>query len=97
MPYCLFKENIWWISLAKASDDQTLGIRGAVISSTLEASDNTERFMNDGAIGPANAIEILAVPEFQQKHLFRLWIYPPCNWQEVLSLLLSFWKQVTVS
>jgi hypothetical protein len=70
LPHCLFGEDIWWINLAKASDDEVLGIRGAVVSSTLNAAGNSERFTNDSVIGPANAVEILAIPELWEKHLF---------------------------
>ena len=70
LPACLFLENTYWINLATAMDDYYLGINGAITGITLNASSNTQRFREDLTMGPANAVEMLAIPELWEKRLF---------------------------
>ncbi len=72
LPACLFIGRTYWINLATAKDDYFLGIDGAASNVTLNASSNTQRFKKDKTMGPAAAIEMLAIPELWEKHLFSL-------------------------
>lgn len=72
LPACLFLGNTYWINLANAKDDYYLGINGVITGITLNASSNTQRFREDLTMGPANAVEMLAIPEFWEKRLFSL-------------------------
>ena len=70
LPACLFLDETYWINLAIAKDDYYMGIDGAISNVTLNASGNSQRFREDFTMGAATAIEILAIPEFWEKHLF---------------------------
>jgi len=72
LPACLFEDDVFWISLGVARYSSILGIDGATTGATLFASTNTERFLSDTTLGPVAATEMLAIPEFWQKHLFSL-------------------------
>jgi hypothetical protein len=72
LPACLFLGNTYWINLANAVDDYYLGINGVITGITLNASSNTQRFREDLTMGAANAVEMLAIPEFWEKRLFSL-------------------------
>ena len=70
LPAFLFLSKIYWINLSTAKDDHVLGIDGAITNATLNSSSNAQRFREDVTMGPAAATEILAIPEFSEKHLF---------------------------
>ena len=70
LPAFLFLSKMHWINLSTAKDDHVLGIDGAITNATLNSSSNSQRFREDSTIGPAAATEILAIPEFLEKHLF---------------------------
>ena len=72
LPAFLFLSKIYWINLSTAKDDHALGIDGAITNATLNSSSNAQRFREDVTMGPAAATEILAIPEFSEKHLFSL-------------------------
>ena len=70
LPAFLFLSKMYWINLSTAKDDHVLGIDGAITNATLNSSSNAQRFREDVTMGPAAATEILAIPEFSEKHLF---------------------------
>jgi hypothetical protein len=70
LPAFLFLSKMYWINLSTAKDDHVLGIDGAITNATLNSSSNAQRFREDVTMGPAAATEILAIPEFAEKHLF---------------------------
>ena len=70
LPAFLFLSKMYWINLSTAKDDHVLGIDGAITNATLNSSGNAQRFREDVTMGPAAATEILAIPEFLEKHLF---------------------------
>ena len=70
LPAFLFLSKICWINLSTAKDDHVLAIDGAITNATLNSSSNAQRFREDVTMGPAAATEILAIPEFSEKHLF---------------------------
>jgi hypothetical protein len=70
LPAFLFLSKMYWINLSTAKYDHVLSIDGAITNATLNSSSNTQRFREDVTMGPAAATEILAIPEFSEKHLF---------------------------
>jgi hypothetical protein len=72
LPSLLFLSKMYWINLSTAKDDHVLGIDGAITNATLNSSSNAQRFREDVTMGPAAATEILAIPEFSEKHLFSM-------------------------
>ena len=70
LPAFLFLSKMYWINLSTAKDDHVLGIDGSITNASLNSSSNAQRFREDITMGPAAATEILAIPEFSEKHLF---------------------------
>lgn len=71
LPAPLFLEA-HWIDLPVAVDSLSLGIDAAVANASLRAVDNNSRFLGRQSTAPAAATEILAVPEYWEKHLFSI-------------------------
>jgi len=61
-----------WIGLPVASDDRSIGIDAAAANGSLWAVDNNARFVGKGSVAPAATTEILAVPEYWEKHVFSI-------------------------
>ncbi len=61
-----------WIGLPVASDDRSIGIDGASANGSLWAVDNNSRFVGKGSVAPAATTEILAVPEYWERHVFSI-------------------------
>ena len=72
LPVPLFLKDAYWINLPVAIDSLSLGIDAAVASASLRAVDNNARFLGRESTAPGAATEILAVPEYWEKHLFSI-------------------------
>ena len=72
LPAPLFIDDAYWINLPVALDSRSLVIDAAVANASLRAVDNNARFLGRQTTAPAAATEILAVPEYCEKHLFSI-------------------------
>ncbi len=72
LPVPLFLEDAFWINLPVAIDSRSLGIDAAVGNASLHAVDNNSRFLGRSTTAPSAATEILAIPEYWEKHLFSI-------------------------
>ncbi|MBU61965.1 MAG: hypothetical protein CMI26_05640 [Opitutae bacterium] len=72
LPTPLFLEDAFWINLPVAIDSRSLGIDAAVGNASLHAVDNNSRFLGRSTTAPSAATEILAIPEYWEKHLFSI-------------------------
>ncbi len=72
LPAPLFIDDAYWINLPVALDSRSLVIDAAVANASLRAVDNNARFLGRQTTAPAAATEILAVPEYWEKHLFSI-------------------------
>lgn len=72
LPAPLFLEDAFWINLPVAIDSRSLGIDAAVGNASLHAVDNNSRFLGRSTTAPSAATEILAIPEYWEKHLFSI-------------------------
>jgi hypothetical protein len=62
--------KVGWINLPVAKDSASLGVEAAVANASLWNVGNNRRFLDRKSTAPAAAIEILAVPELWDRHLF---------------------------
>jgi len=72
LPVPLFFDDTFWINLPVAIDSRSLGIDAAVGNASLHAVDNNSRFLGRSTTAPSAATEILAIPEYREKHLFSI-------------------------
>ena len=72
LPADLFLEETHWINLPVLMDAVHLGVDAAVANASLRAVNNNARFFGHATTTPASAAEILAIPEYWEKHLFSL-------------------------
>lgn len=72
LPAPLFLEEAYWINLPVLMDAVHLGVDAAVSNASLRAVNNNVRFFGHATTTPASAAEILAIPEYWEKHLFSL-------------------------
>ncbi len=72
LPAPLFLEEAHWINLPVLMDDLHLGLDAAAANASLRAVNNNVRFFGHATTTPASAAEILAIPEYWEKHLFSL-------------------------
>ena len=72
LPAPLFLEDAFWINLPVAIDSRSMGIDAAVGNASLHAVDNNSRFLGRSTTAPSAATEILAIPEYWEKHLFSI-------------------------
>jgi hypothetical protein len=72
LPVPLFLEDVFWINLPVAIDSRSLGIDAAVGNASLHAVGNNSRFLGRSTTAPSAATEILAIPEYWEKHLFSI-------------------------
>ncbi len=70
LPTSLMLGKVGWIDLSVARDSASLGVDGAVANASLWNVGNNRRFLERKSTAPAAAIEILAVPELWDRHLF---------------------------
>lgn len=67
LPMPLILEVDFWINLAAAVDDPSLGIDGAMASATLWNVSNSQRFLANDATAAAALAEIAAIPELRER------------------------------
>ncbi|MBL63328.1 MAG: hypothetical protein CMI30_07940 [Opitutae bacterium] len=70
LPTPLLLGKVGWINLPVAKDSASLGVEAAVANASLWNVGNNRRFLSRKSTAPAAAIEILAVPELWERHLF---------------------------
>jgi len=70
LPTPLMLGKVGWINLPVVKDSASLGVEGAVANASLWNVGNNRRFLDRKSTAPAAAIEILAVPELWDSHLF---------------------------
>jgi hypothetical protein len=70
LPTPLMLGKVGWINLPVAKDSASLGVDCAVSNASLWNVGNHRRFLDRKSTAPAAAIEILAVPELWERHLF---------------------------
>ena len=70
LPTPLMLGKVGWINLPVLKDSVSLGVEGAVANASLWNVGNNRRFIDRKSTAPAAAIEILAVPELWDRHLF---------------------------
>ncbi len=70
LPTPLMLGKVGWINLPVAKDSASLGVEAAVANASLWNVGNNRRFLDRKSTAPAAAIEILAVPELWDRHLF---------------------------
>jgi len=72
LPVVLFNEVDFFINLPMYSDDQAMGINGALANPTLWAVSNHERFMRSTKNAPPAIAEIGAIPELMSNWAFTI-------------------------
>ena len=70
LPTPLMLGKVGWINLPVVKDSASLGVAAAVANASLWNVGNNRRFLDRKSTAPAAAIEILAVPELWERHLF---------------------------
>ncbi|WP_269537417.1 hypothetical protein [Cerasicoccus fimbriatus] len=68
----LFNETDFWINLPMVSDNEALGVSGAIANATLWNVTNNQRFFQSSANAPVAAAEIGAIPELYDKWVFSI-------------------------
>lgn len=69
LPIPLIHEVDFWINLAVATDDPSLGVDGTMANASLWNVSNSRRFLVNQATASAAVAEILAIPELEERLL----------------------------
>ncbi|WP_309385818.1 hypothetical protein [Cerasicoccus frondis] len=72
LPSKLFLDTDFWINLPTVSDNEALGVSGAIANATLWNVTNNQRFFQSSANAPVAAAEIGAIPELYEKWVFSI-------------------------
>ncbi|WP_309400516.1 hypothetical protein [Cerasicoccus maritimus] len=72
LPAKLFLDTDFWINLPMVSDNDAIGVSGAIANATLWNVTNNQRFFLSAANAPVAAAEIGAIPELYEKWVFSI-------------------------